>query len=218
MSSKAYCLLLPLRDLLFSWENVELLPDLQRLKLVLDTLPSADVIAALEARRGYGRNDFPVKAMFNALIAGIVFQHPSSSSLLRELHRGEKLAQLCGFNPLMRQSAPKTQWQHDEDGRLCVEWIAAPMRLSLPNEWNWSRFLHWVIELEHETGVLSAMLEKMRHQLMDELPDFGRYLGYDGKAVKSHSTGRVNKATGKTSDPDADWGKHQTRGLPITQV
>ena len=53
----------------------------------------------------------------------------------------------------------------------------------------------------------------MRRQLMDELPDFGRYLGYDGKAVKSHSTGRVNKATGKTSDPDADWGKHQTCGV-----
>ena len=200
-------------NLLFSWDNVELLPDLQRLKLVLDTLPSADVVAALEARRGYGRNDFPVEAMFNALIAGIVFQHNSSSSLLRELHRGEKLSQLCGFNPLMRQSAPKTQLQHDEDGRLCVEWIAAPMRLSLPNEWNWSRFLHQVIELEEQTGVLSAMLEKMRRQLMDELPDFGRYLGSDGKAVKSHSTGRVNKATGKTSDPDADWGKHQTRGV-----
>ena len=45
------------------------------------------------------------------------------------------------------------------------------MRLSLPNEWNWSRFLHRVIELEHETGVLSAMLEKMRRQLIDELPD-----------------------------------------------
>ena len=85
-------------NLLFSWENVELLPDLQRLKLVLDTLPSEAVIGALKARRGHGRNDFPVAAMFNALIAGIVFQHPSSSSLLRELHRGEKLAQLCGFN------------------------------------------------------------------------------------------------------------------------
>ena len=87
------------------------------------------------------------------------------------------------------------------------------MRLSLPNEWNWSRFLHRVIELEHETGVLSAMLEKMRRQVMDELPDFGRYLGYDGKAVKSHSTGRVNKATGKTSDADADWGQHKTCGV-----
>ena len=124
--------------------------------------------------------------MFNALIAGIVFQHNSLSSLLRELHRGEKLAQLCGFNPLMRQSAPKTQLQHDEDGRLCVEFLAAPMRLSLPNEWNWSRFLHRVIELEHETGVLSAMLEKMRRQLMDELPDFGRYLGYDGLCSMLH--------------------------------
>ena len=87
------------------------------------------------------------------------------------------------------------------------------MRLSLPNEWNWSRFLYQVIELEHETGLLSAMLGEMRRQLMDELPDFGRYLGYDGKAVKSHSTGRVNKVTGRTSDPDAHWGWHKTCGV-----
>ena len=76
-------------NLLLSWENVERLPELQRLKLVLDTLPSEKVIAALKARRGHGRNDFPVEAMFNALIAGIVFQHNSSSSMLRELHRSE---------------------------------------------------------------------------------------------------------------------------------
>ena len=200
-------------NLLFSWENVELLPDLQRLKLILDTLPSEAVIAALKARRGHGRNDFPVAAMFNALIGGIVFQHPSSSSLLHELHRGEKLAQLCGFNPLLRQSAPHVQLRRRQDGRLHGEWISQPMRLSLPNEWNWSRFLHRVIELEHETGLLSAMVEKMRRQLMDELPDFGRYLGYDGKAVKSHSTGRVNKVTGRTSDADADWGQHKTCGV-----
>ena len=59
-------------NLLLSWENVERLPELQRLKLVLDTLPSEKVIAALKARRGHGRNDFPVETMFNALIAGIV--------------------------------------------------------------------------------------------------------------------------------------------------
>ena len=32
-------------NLLLSWENVERLPELQRLKLVLDTLPSEKVIA-----------------------------------------------------------------------------------------------------------------------------------------------------------------------------
>jgi len=47
---------------------------------------------------------------------------------------------------------------------------------------------------------------------MEVLPDFGEHLGYDGKAIESHSTGRADRATGETSDPDADWGKHETAG------
>ena len=48
---------------------------------------------------------------------------------------------------------------------------------------------------------------------MEALPGFGRHLGYDGKAVDSHSTGREDAKSGKTSDPDADWGKHETHGV-----
>ena len=47
---------------------------------------------------------------------------------------------------------------------------------------------------------------------MEEVEDFGEHLGYDGKAIESHSTGQENRKTGKTSDPEADWGKHQTGG------
>ena len=67
----------------FSWQDVESLPDLERLVLVLDVLPDGEIVAALEAGRGRGRNDYPVRAMWRALIAGIVFQHPSIQSLLR---------------------------------------------------------------------------------------------------------------------------------------
>ena len=45
------------------------------------------------------------------------------------------------------------------------------------------------------------------------MPDFGEHLGYDGKAVDSYSTGQTSRKTGKTSDPDADWGKHETTGV-----
>ena len=48
---------------------------------------------------------------------------------------------------------------------------------------------------------------------MEEADDFGEFLGYDGKAMESHSTGASNRVTGKTSDPDADWGKHETHGI-----
>ena len=71
----------------FSWRAVEGLPDLERLRLVLAVLPDEEIVAALEAGRGRGRNDYPVRAMWRALIAGIVFQHPSIQSLLRELGR-----------------------------------------------------------------------------------------------------------------------------------
>ena len=38
-------------------------------------------------------------------------------------------------------------------------------------------------------------------------------MGYDGKAIDSHSTGQVNRETGETSDPDADWGKQETHSV-----
>ena len=40
------------RSMLFSWDDVERLPELRRLEFVLDNLPDAAVVGALEARRG----------------------------------------------------------------------------------------------------------------------------------------------------------------------
>jgi hypothetical protein len=59
--------------LLFDWDAVEARSDLERFYLVRDHLPDQ----ALEAGRGKGRDDYPVAAMWNAVVAGVVFQHPS---------------------------------------------------------------------------------------------------------------------------------------------
>ena len=60
---------------LFRWDSVDQLGDLERLKLVLDVLPDEPLMQLLEAGRGRGRNDYPVRPMWNSLIAGSVFQH-----------------------------------------------------------------------------------------------------------------------------------------------
>ena len=86
--------------MLFSWDDVETRPELQRIELALDALPDDALLTELRKRRGAGRNDFPVAAMWRAVIAGIVFQHASVESLLRELNRNPALLDLCGFNPL----------------------------------------------------------------------------------------------------------------------
>jgi hypothetical protein len=83
----------------------------------------------------------------------------------------------------------------------------------VPMSWNFSRFLKNVIELEDEHTMISEMVRRLRENLMAELPDFGKHLGYDGKAIDSYSTGQENRETGQTSDPDANWGKHETSGF-----
>lgn len=52
----------------------------------------------LEQNRGHGRNDYPVRAMWNSVLAGIVYQHDNVEKLRRELARNGQLREMCGFN------------------------------------------------------------------------------------------------------------------------
>ena len=200
-------------SMLFSWRDVERLPDLERLDLALDRLPDEELVSALAARRGRGRDDYPVRAMWRALVAGVVFGHESSASLLRELRRNPALLEVCGFDPLGWQRPPVRTLERDADGRASVVEFPSARRDGIPTEAAFSRFLSSVVRLEEETGAVSAMAATLRGRLMEALPGFGRHLGYDGKALPSHSTGRKDAASGKTSDEDADWGKHETVGV-----
>ncbi len=90
---------------LFSWQEVEGLGDLERLVLVLEYMPDEKLMQLLERLRGLGRDDFPVRGMWNALLAGIVYQHISSASLLRELSRNAQLREVCGLSKVPTASA-----------------------------------------------------------------------------------------------------------------
>ena len=83
---------------LFGWDEIENLGDLDRLRLVLKHMPDEMLMRRLERERGFGRDDYPVRAMWNAMLAGIVFQHSTAESLLRELNRNGQLRFLCGFD------------------------------------------------------------------------------------------------------------------------
>ncbi|MEN0651017.1 hypothetical protein NSQ82_18750 [Caldifermentibacillus hisashii] len=69
---------------LFAWEEIEELGDLERLRLVIAYMPDEQLMRMLEKERGKGRDDDPIRAMWNALLAGIVFQHDRDAKLLRE--------------------------------------------------------------------------------------------------------------------------------------
>jgi hypothetical protein len=58
--------------------------DLSRLKLLVEHLPDEPLMRALESAHGNARDDCPVRAMWNSLPAGVVFQHASIESLRGE--------------------------------------------------------------------------------------------------------------------------------------
>jgi hypothetical protein len=81
----------------FVWSEIENLGDLERLNLVLEYMPDEELMRELEKERRNGRDDYPVRAMWNSILAGIVYQHPSIESLRRELLRNGQLRFMCGF-------------------------------------------------------------------------------------------------------------------------
>jgi hypothetical protein len=102
------------QPLLFGWEEIEILGDLSRLDLVLRNLPDEELMQTLERKRGQGRDDYPIRAMWNSLLAGIVFQHSSAESLRRELLRNAQLRLICGFDPCRgeKQACPDLHRGH----------------------------------------------------------------------------------------------------------
>ena len=200
------------QSLLFSWKNVDNLPDLNRFKLALDNLPDDELIAKLTAMRGNGRDDYPVEAMWRLVVAGIVFGHASMASLLREANRNPRLLEICGFEALPHQEKPVYSLVRDtKTGRLQPKVQCGKFHSTIPNSWNMSRFQDLLMKCDSEYGLVSELIRKMRGELMDEVEDYGRYIGYDGKAIKSFSSGRKKRESGCTSDADANWGRHEHR-------
>ena len=82
---------------LFDWDELENLGDLERFKLVKEYMPDERLMRHLERERFRGRDDYPVRAMWNLILAGVIYQHPTIESLLRELRRNSQLRRMCGF-------------------------------------------------------------------------------------------------------------------------
>jgi hypothetical protein len=170
------------RRSLFSWKNVESKSDLDRLLLVLEALPDEGLMVRLEQKRGRGRDDYPVRAMWNSFLAGVVFQHESVESLRRELSRNGELRDLCGFDPLGGSE-------------------------TVPSSDAYSRFLKTLLR---EPQRLQEIFDSLLGELTKLLPDLGQHLAVDSKAIETYARRRRDPAY--SSDADADWGTKTKRG------
>ena len=174
---------------IFGWKEVEELGDLDRLRLIIEYLPDERLMRILEEERGKGRDDYPVRPVWNTILGGVVFEHKSVATLRRELQRNGQLRDVCGL----------------ELGKGLD---------AVPPSWVYSRFLKRLIEHQDE---IDALFDTLVDQLKLVLPDFGEYLALDGKGIETHA--RVRKVEeGEQKEPDgrrdtdADWGVKSYRG------
>lgn len=170
---------------LFSWKEIENLADLQRLSLLLTHLPDEPLMRDLESQRGHGRDDYPIRAVWNSVLAGIVYQHPSIESLRRELMRNAQLRQLCGFD-------------------LCKGMTAVPSS---------NAYTNFLTLLMHQTDRVDALFYDLVDQLKAVLPGFGKTLAIDSKAIGSRSR-KVSSQTvpDGRGEADADTGVKTYKG------
>jgi hypothetical protein len=140
---------------LFSWENVEKSSEISRLARVLDSLDDTPLLDALCRLRKGRRNDYPVHALWRSVVAGIVLGHATIAALIRELRRNAELREVCGWEPVLRERA------------------VAP-------DYVFSRFLARL--MAHE-NLVNAMFHELLDRVATQLPDLGRELALDSKAL-----------------------------------
>ena len=69
-----------------------------RLTMVLQALPAERLISTLERERWTGRRGYPVRGMWSALIAGVLYQCDSIVEVARLLERDKDVRTVCGFS------------------------------------------------------------------------------------------------------------------------
>lgn len=189
------------------WDDFDSFADFDKLTGIFRELDLSAVVLEIGRHRKFkGRRDWPVESMLLAMFTMKVLQYKSVSGFVRELARNPSLMRLLGF-PIRRCASDGGQRHRDDP---------TAHRYRVPSNAAMSRFQQTLIEVNDKTGCLDAVYEAQLGKVAARLVDFGQRIGYDGKAIRSHSTGKqlAHKArdeqTGKrpTSDPDASWGVH----------
>ena len=162
--------------------QIEILGDLERFSLALQGMDDETLMIRLDARRGNGRNDYPVRVMWNLIIAMKVFGHKSVESFRRELSRNSQLRKICGLEDFGRK-------KH----------LVPPARV-------FSKFLKLLADEQEE---IDRIFGSTVMQLYEKLPEFGESGAGDGKYLDSYAKRRDKDPSpdaGGRAESDAQWG------------
>ena len=166
---------------LFDYTEIEELGGLERLKLAWEGIDDEKLMQKLEKKRKNGRNDYPVRTMWNLLMALIVFCHNGVDSFRRELSRNSQLRRMCGL-------CDSSKKKH----------LIPPSRV-------FSRFIK---TLSEEAEEIAEIFNVQVGELYVLIPNFGETLAGDGKYIDSYAKSETKKSqtdTDHRAENDAKW-------------
>ena len=169
---------------LFSWKDFDASPEILRLRRILEALPDDRLLQTLVAERRGKRNEYPIEALWRSTIAGLLFGHQKTSQLIRELERNAELRQVCGFDEVKNPDPEK-------------KWLAPP-------DYVYSRFYG---KLARHWNLVEEIFHRLLESLAVLLPDFGKNLAADSKALPVVGGRPADADLGTKEYEDADGGK-----------
>ena len=130
--------------------------DNHRLVMVLDALEDDGLIGKLESQRKGRRDHYPVRMLWQSLIAGKVYGIATVNGLIRELLRNGSLRRLVG-----------------------IEGVEA-----VPKPWHFSRFVGKLSRPEN-LAMVREVFERAIERLREILPELGESIAIDGTGIRS---------------------------------
>lgn len=130
--------------------------DNHRLLMVLYSLDDDALIHKLESERKGRRNTYPVRMLWQSMIAAKVYGIARINDLIRELRRNESLRKVVGISHLGL----------------------------VPKPWHFSRLLA-KLSMPDNLAMVKSIFDKAVSDLKEMLPDLGESLAIDGTEVSS---------------------------------
>jgi len=166
-----------------NWEVIEQASDLERLRLLLNSLDDEGLMQELERDRKGRRDEYPVRVCWNCLLAQGLLGHAAMAELLRELRRNPSLRAAVGMDPHKGEAGVPTK---DAMSRFVKKLRGTRYRAKVE-------------------GLVEALVEQVR----EYLPDLGKHAAVDSTALRTWARGRAKPW--ESSDPEADWGRKTRR-------
>lgn len=97
---------------LLSFNDFFELDQSDRVHLVLETINAEKLLVALDGDSPAGPNGYPARALWSALVAGVVYRIPAIAELIRHLHANPYLRLVCGIGKGVPSASTFSRFLH----------------------------------------------------------------------------------------------------------